>query len=195
MTENFSPVTPENQAGHEEYQSESEAPAGTFRGETEQPDDRGDRSGGPESYNLTFSPDWEVDQELLSDYQRVAGEVGLNQEQAQRLADLYAERLQGGAEKLHAELLEDLGRQGEKWEAEIRSSPDFRQDTEFSKRAIDRFGKAEFKQFLKESGLGSHPAMFRFTAAIGKVIGEPGFKGGSVRVPVDPARVMYPNQN
>lgn len=174
--------------------SEATATSGTPRGETEQPYDRGDRDVGFGNYELTFSPDWEVDQELLTDYCRVADEIGLSQEQAQRLADLYAGKLQGGAEKLQADLTGNMARQSEKWEAEVKSSPQFREDLHCAKRTLARFGGEELYQVLNQSGLGSHPAMFKFTAAIGRALGEPGFKGGSAPTRTEPAQVMYPNQ-
>ena len=145
------------------------------------------------NYQLTFAPGLELDHELLNDYHEIAHELGLNQNQAQRLADLYAERISGSADKFQSELMGNIKEQNQVWEEEIRQSPNFRKDLDCATRTLARFGEEKLYQVLNQSGLGSNPAMFRFTAAVGKALGEPGFKGKTAQHSTDPAQVMYPN--
>ena len=145
------------------------------------------------NYQLTFAPDLELDHELLNDYHEIAHELGLSQNQAQRLADLYAERISGNTEKFQSELMGNIKEQNQLWEEEIKKSPTFKKDLDCATRTLARFGDDKLYQVLNQSGLGSNPAMFRFTAAVGQALGEPGFKGKTSQYSTDPAQVMYPN--
>lgn len=63
------------------------------------------------------------------------------------------------------------------WVAEMQSHPEFggqnfEQSKTFVARALDSYFPAEFRQFLNESRLGQHPAMFEGLVKIGKEIAE-----------------------
>lgn len=64
-----------------------------------------------------------------------------------------------------------------KWVEAVKADPqlggaNFDSTIAMAQKPINAFGSEAFKKALNESGLGSHPEMVRFCAAIGKLMGE-----------------------
>lgn len=151
----------------------------------------------PDTYELTMPEGVELDAALLEKATPLFKELKLSGEQAQKLSDLYADKL---AEGRKAQLdawngLLDGWRSAAKSDPEIGGTK-FAENVGAAKTALDRFGTPELKKALDEYGMGNHPELIRFCCRVGKALGEdrlvdgkPG--GGSV----DPAKVLYPGMN
>ncbi len=143
----------------------------------------------PEDYELTFAESTAVDEHLLSQFKDVAHELRLSRGQAERLARLYEGHVSGLSRQ------EDglVQRAERDWLAELKSDRDFPVQMAHARRALAQYGSPDLAQVLNESRLGSHPAVVRFVARIGKALAEPEFRssrqaGGELSA----AEVLYP---
>ena len=144
----------------------------------------------PDGYALTFDQSVSVDADLLNNFRAVAHEAGITQAQAKKLADLYAGHMSGQDRKR----VDSLRQAVDGWEKEIKQSPGFPAQKADAQRALARYGSAELFQVMDETLLGSHPAMFRFMAAVGKALAEPGMGGkSSGSGPITAEKIFYPN--
>jgi len=156
-------MTPEERAAHDEDNKPAEAPK---------------PAGAPEAYaDFTMPEGVQADPELMTSFAGVAKELGLSQEQAQKLVDLQAKSAVGG-EKARAEALEAaLTKQSEAWVNEIKSDPEFGGDKfeatlATASKAMQTFGSPELRGLLNESGLGNHPELIKLFHRIGAGISE-----------------------
>ncbi|SHN66832.1 hypothetical protein [Desulfovibrio litoralis] len=144
----------------------------------------------PEGYQLAFDKSIQVDNALQSQFCNTAHELGLNQGQAQKLAELYA----GHIAKSQAESQKQLAETVSSWEQTIKSSPDFKNNIGFAQKALAQYGSPELIETLNQTYLGSHPAIFNFISKIGKELAEPSFQRGEAGGQGKTAEeVMYPN--
>ncbi len=154
-------------------------------------------SGVPEKYEWTAPEGFEgeLDQATLESFEPVARELGLNQEQANKLVALHAESLQ----KQSQAAMEQHSQQMEAWQNDLKNDPEFGgakfdANVKAAQKAVEQFGSPGLKEALEESGLGNHPELVRTFAMIGKAISEDGFiPGGKSSGPRSAAEVMYPN--
>lgn len=157
-----------------------------------------DDSGVPEKYQFTAPEGFEgaLDEAALESFEPVARELGLTQEQADKLVALHAQNLQQAGEKAQ----QAHAQQMETWTNELRNDPEFGgpafdTNVKAAQKAVAQFGSPGLKEALEESGLGNHPELVRTFAMIGKAISEDGFvSGGKSDGPRSAADVMYPNQ-
>ena len=146
----------------------------------------------PDGYALTFDKSVSVDADLLNNFRAVAHEAGITQNQAKKLAELYAGHMAGQDRKR----VDTLRQAVDGWEKEIKESSGFSAQKADAQRALARYGSAELFQVMDETFLGSHPAMFRFMAAVGKALAEPGMGGKSAGSgPLTAEKIFYPNMN
>lgn len=101
---------------------------------------------------------------------------GLSKEAAN---SLYQEQVQRAIATAQATLAENKRKKEEsltilknEWKDKYDSN------FELTKRAMDKFGSPELKQYLNESGLGNDPHMIKFFYNIGKAMAEDTFMGG-----------------
>lgn len=145
----------------------------------------------PEGYAIQFAEGLALDGELLGAFQKTAHELGINQGQAQKLADMYAEHA-ALAEQAQVKALLEARRL---WEGEIKQSPTFEVDKARIQAVFRRFGTPQLYDLLDQTNLGSHPDFFRFLANVGRALGEPEFRGGAGGGELSAARIMYPDMN
>lgn len=131
----------------------------------------------PESYEFKAPEGVDLDQNLVESFTPIAKELGLNQEQAQKLVDLYAGNLGGMTDKLVEKQLEAHNAEVEKWAEQTKSDPDiggdaFKENVSIAQKAIARFGSPELSEFLNVSGLGNHPVIVKTFLNIGRAISE-----------------------
>jgi hypothetical protein len=130
------------------------------------------KSAAPEKYEFSAPEGQELDANALSVFEPIAKELGLTQEQAQKLVDIYPQIQQQQAE-VWSKQVADWGEQvkadkeigGDKFEASVG----------LAQRALDQFGNPELREYLQASGLGNHPALVRFCAKVGKSMAEDSF--------------------
>ena len=140
-------------------------------------------------YEFKMPEGVEADEKTLAEFTKFAKELKLTPESAQKLVDLrsaaivaaneaHTARVEGWAEEVKADKV--LG--GDKLTESLA----------IAKKAID-LGPPELKGLLDSTGLGSHPAVFKWAHAVGKALSEDTFKTG-VTTPVtekSAASVLY----
>jgi hypothetical protein len=153
----------------------------------------------PEKYEDFKIPEGVVvDTEVKESIKTVAKELNLSQEQAQKLADLAAER----SKVMGAKQAEVLQKARTDWGEAAKTDKEFGGDklTEnlsVAKKGLDTFGTPELRKVLNESGLGNHPEFIRFFYRAGKAISEDRFipsGSGAPKGSRDAAKNLYPNQ-
>lgn len=126
----------------------------------------------PEKYEFTPPEGQELDANALAVFEPIAKELGLSQEQAQKLVDIYPQIQQQQAEAWSKQV-SDWGEQV-KADKEIGGDK-FNASVGAAQRALDQFGNPELREYLSASGLGNHPALVRFCAKVGKAMAEDTF--------------------
>ncbi|MDK2769910.1 MAG: hypothetical protein KYX69_19605 [Sphingomonas sp.] len=148
-------------------------------------------------YALTMPEGVEVDSELLAAVSPRFKELGLTQKQAQALTDDFIKVQQERAAKQG----ETWGNTLQKWADDAKADKEiggtnWEATVQTSRRAVDRLGTPELKEYLNASGGGNHPELIRFMAKVGAMIKEDnpaaGGAGGSSK-PADPAHVLFPS--
>lgn len=105
--------------------------------------------GAPEKYAFTAPEGQELDTSALAQFEPVARELNLTQEQAQNLVDVYPKVLAG----VQQQQAESWQKQTEDWAAAVKADKDIGGDKLASnlgaaQRAIDTFGTKELKEYL-----------------------------------------------
>jgi len=126
----------------------------------------------PEKYEFAAPEGQALDANALAVFEPIAKELGLTQEQAQKLVDIYPQIQQQQAEAWSKQIA-DWGEQV-KADKEIGGDK-FNASVGLAQRALDQFGNPELREYLNASGLGNHPALVRFCARVGKSMAEDSF--------------------
>ena len=149
----------------------------------------------PDGYKFEFGEDSQIDEAMLGGFREIAHQLGITQEQAQKLAGFYEAQIKG----MNATALEARTKQAveteQGWLKEIKGMPDFDSRKADADKAMEQFGNPELVELLNNTRLGSHPTIFKFVADVGKALGEPGFvrsKDGAGERSL--AEKLYPNQ-
>ena len=151
----------------------------------------------PDTYaDFTLPEGMPADAALLESALPIFKELGLTQEQAQKLVTLEAERVQAGSQGQ----VDAFNQMTEKWQADAKSDSEFGGDkfdenVGVARAAIDKFGTPELKQLLSEHGVGNHPEVIRFMVRVGKLTVED--VPGAVTTPSSKAEdrvsILYPS--
>ena len=132
----------------------------------------------PEAYQFTFSDGVEVDEQVLENFREVAFSEGLSQQQAENIATMYAGLVERQMDEQQAVMAEtEAG-----WLKELKQGREYAKTVASARLAMERFGSPELNTLFNETRLGSHPALVRFVARVGRELAEPVFiqgKGGS----------------
>ncbi len=173
------------------------AGAAAGSGDPPKPGEGDGKSVVPETYDLKGPEGTELDADLVKEFAPIAKELGLTNEAAQKLVDLYAK----GATGVVARQQEQWTAQVAEWAAAARADAEFGgaaydASVVIAQKAVAAFGTPAFKAMLDASGFGNHPEWIRFAFRAGKTIKEGDFIQGG-----DPAgksqsaaSVIYPNQ-
>ena len=189
-----------------------EVPASFDAGETqddlveqdgEESDGEGDHAV-PETYELEAPDGFTVDPQALAVATPVFKELGLSNEQANKLMPVAAKFAAGLSDKLNAQILSQVRADRKAWldtamaDREIGGA-NWKQTLAKGAFALDNLGfpkGSPFRVLLDESGLGNHPEMIRAWAKVGRAIGEDGdfVRGaGTPHSRRDTAETLYPN--
>ena len=152
----------------------------------------------PEKYEFTLAEGYELDAQALPEFEATFKDLGLSQEQAQKLVDLDAKRTLAAQQTAQAQQAQQI----QAWVGELKQDPDFgganfESNVALAQKAMGQFGTTELRQMLETSGLGSHPEVVRFFHRVGKELGEGSVHRTTNDVPAerDLASRMYPNLN
>lgn len=123
--------------------------------------------------------------EALAEASGVFKELGLTQEQGQRLIDLHAKHWLGGMLNQQELFEQELDRRVAQWGEQTKAHPEFggtrlNESLASVRRAIAHLGGEKLAHALdKETGLINHPEVFAAFARAGKLFAEDRFVGGS----------------
>ena len=173
--------------------------AGGDPGESGNTDSAGDEGdGATDSYaDFNLPEGIQPDTAMLEKAIPVFKDLGLTQEQAQKLVDLRAEQVQAETEQAvtsHNELIEQ-------WLSDAKNDKqiggdNWDQSLKLSQNAVNKFGTPEFKTLLNDYGIGNHPEMIRVMANIGKLLDEdsPGSDNAPANPKMDRVSILYPKE-
>ena len=150
------------------------------------------QEGAPEKYEFQAGEGVELDTEALKDFEPVARELNLTNEQAQKLVDAYPKIL-AGVQQRQAEAWQA---QTEQWAADVKADKEIGGDKltanlSAAQRALDQFGTSELKEYLNNTGLGNHPDLVKTFVKIGKAMSEDGMVTGKESGQRSAAEVLY----
>lgn len=145
----------------------------------------------PKPVELTAPQGAETFKEDISAFAGFANEIGLTQEQAEKLVARQVELVNGKA----AEMAEAV----KGWEKAAREDKEiggdaFDENAGIARKALEVYGGDDLKQLLDDSGLGSHPAVIRAFWKVGQTIQDTAVERGTAArgdAPRDHATVLY----
>lgn len=145
-----------------------------------------EKTGAPESYtDFTIPEGLTVDAESATEFSTVAKELNLNQEQAQKLVDLYGAKMLGQ--------LESQQQQAQQWADESKKA--FKPaEIDLANKTLSRFADKEVIEMLSTSGLGNYKPLIAMFKNIGSQISEGNFvDSASNTAAKSAAEVLYPS--
>lgn len=160
--------------------------------EGEKPKDEKKPEGAPETYEFKAAEGVELDTEALKDFEPVARELNLTNEQAQKLVDAYPKILAGVQQRQ----VEAWQKQTQDWAADVKADKEIGGDkltASLSKaqQALETFGTPELKEYLNETGLGNHPELVKTFVKIGKAMSEDNMVSAANTGQRSAAEVLY----
>lgn len=153
----------------------------------------------PDTYADFVLPEgMQLDEAALSEATPMFKELGLTQEQSQKVIDLYAKQVQAGSQKQ----LDDFNQLKSDWRELSKNDGEFGGDkfdenVKIAQSAISKYGTSELKQLLEDHGVGNHPGVVRFMVRVGRTLKEdvPGSAGGTPNSAEDAVSILYPNDS
>ncbi|HAM5330728.1 TPA: peptidase [Escherichia coli] len=168
--------------------ADPENPEAEKDGEKDKPKDEKDKKteGAPEKYEFKPAEGQELDSAALEQFEPIAREMNLSNEQAQKMVDLYGTKILPMVQQQQAEAWQKTT---EQWAADVKADKEIgganlTSNLSVAQRAFDQFGTPELKEYLNASGLGNHPELVRAFVKIGHAMSEDkvvtgGHDGGS----------------
>jgi hypothetical protein len=151
----------------------------------------------PEKYDFKLPEGFALDEELAKSFEPVARELKLTNEQAQKLADVYAAHAKAQAEAHSTQWLAQV----KTWGEEVQNDKEiggekFKPSIQAAIAARDKFGTPALMAILDSSGFGNHPEVVRFFARVGQSMSEDVFhQGGTTSAPRSAEQVLYPTMH
>lgn len=178
---------------NESSEGETSEGTGADEGTGESADDAEQTA--PGTYSDFAMPEGiELDAKLLESATPLFKELGLTQEQAQKVVDFEAARVAEQA-RSQAEAFEQLKAD---WRDQSMNDPEFggeafEENVSTAREALKKFGDAELSQLMEDYGIGNHPAVIRALVKIGKLTREDNPSGdrGAPASKKDRVSVMY----
>lgn len=168
-------------------------------GESESKDEDADGEGdqdNPDAYaDFDMQEGFEVNEALLEAAVPLFQELGLTQEQAQKLVDFQTDQVKASSQSQTDAFNEMV--QG--WQADAMVDSEFggdafEQNASIAQEAVAKFGTPELKELLNDHGLGNHPEMIRFMWKVGTLTKEDSLDPSDPLNPEqDRLKMLYPN--
>jgi len=138
-----------------------------------------------------------LDEAALAEATPIFKELGLTQEQAQKLIDLQAGQVQAGSQMQ----IDNFNQLKSDWFASAKGDSEyggdsFDENAKVAQNAVNKYGTPELKQLLDEHGVGNHPELIRFMVRVGQTLKEdvPGTSGTASSAKADRIEVLYPTK-
>lgn len=148
----------------------------------------------PEKYEPFKAPEGsDLDADAISAFEPIAKELGLTQENAQKLVDLYSGQVTKFAEAQQKLIGDTVAEWAKTAQADKEYGGDkFGANIAIAQKAISDFGSPELAKMLNETGLGNHPELIRFCLNIGKKLSEDSVvRGNKAAAAIDTAELFY----
>ena len=145
--------------------------------ESKDADGKDKPAGAPEAYeDFTLPEGMEMDVEILGEFKNLAKELNIPQAKAQQLIDFQSQLASKQAEAYQAAVT----KQAQDWAASIKNDPEiggenYDKSVASAIKVIQSFGDPALTELLNTSGLGNHPALFKFCHRISAAISEDKF--------------------
>lgn len=146
----------------------------------------------PEKYEFTAPEGVELDPQALAEFEPIAKDMKLNQEQAQKLVEFQAALMQKQAAA--------WDQQVQTWVTEVKADKEIggeamTQSVNHARQALTHFGTPALKAALDATKMGNHPELVRVFARIGKAMAEDSFvqSGAPAGTKRDAAEIMFGN--
>lgn len=132
------------------------------------------QEGAPEKYEFKPAEGQEIDAAALEQFEPIARELNLTNEQAQKMVDLYGTKIMPMVQQQQVEAWQKTT---EQWAADVKADKEIGGDKltanlSAAQRALEQFGDPELKEYLDSTGLGNHPALVKAFIKVGKAISE-----------------------
>jgi hypothetical protein len=144
----------------------------------------------PEKYEFTAPEGVTLDADAVAEFEPIAKELNLSNDQAQKLVELQTKFVQ----KQHAA----WETQVQTWVAEVNADKEIggkalAENVKHAQRAIGQFGTPELKAALDATKMGNHPELVRVFARIGKAMADDTFvpSGSPAGTKRDAAEIMF----
>ena len=153
--------------------------------------------GAPEKYELNLKEGFTWDEATAAAVTPMFQELGLNNEQAQKLADFHMDAMQkfqsSQIERFHAIQAAEL--EAAKADPEVGGAK-LQESLGYAAKAMDTYGGQEFRQALAAHGMANNVTMLKFLAKVGRELsGDHFVKGTPAPQEESAAKVLYPNWN
>lgn len=154
----------------------------------------------PERYEFKAPEGQQLDAAQLDAYSPVFKELGLTQEQAQKLVDKQIELVPKIVEAQQKQLQQSIAQETAQWEKASREDREFGGaqfdvNSKIANHGLAAFASPELKSLLVESGYANHPEFVRLFWNIGKRLSEaePPSNVQPLGVRPPPEKVLYPS--
>lgn len=132
------------------------------------------QDGAPEKYEFKPTEGQELDAAALEQFEPIARELNLTNEQAQKMVDLYGSKIMPMVQQQQVEAWQKTT---EQWAADVKADKEIGGDKltanlSAAQRALEQFGDPELKEYLDSTGLGNHPALVKAFIKVGKAMSE-----------------------
>lgn len=159
----------------------------------EKPADGDKPEGAPEKYEFKPAEGQELDTAALEQFEPIARELNLTNEQAQKMVDLYGTKIMPMVQQQQAEAWQKTT---EQWAADVKADKEIGGDKltgnlSAAQRALAQFGTPELKEYLEGTGLGNHPELVKAFVKVGKAMSEDGMVTGKENGQRSAAEVLY----
>lgn len=167
----------------------------------EKPDSQDAAPQAPEAYKFENLPEgYTLDEAAAAEWSTTFKDLGLSQEQVDKLVAADAKRSSAQSEAMQQQIADAHRQQVGEWIAQVKADPEiggakFAENVEIARNAIKAYGSPELSQLLKDTGLGSHPALLKAFHKAGLELGEGKLHRTTTDVPAERslAERMYPN--
>ncbi|HEE9834080.1 TPA: peptidase [Citrobacter freundii] len=177
--------------GSETQKTEEELAADKAKAEKAEKDQK--QEGAPEKYEFKPAEGQELDAAALEQFEPIARELNLTNEQAQKMVDLYGTKIMPMVQQQQVEAWQETT---EQWAADVKADKEIGGDKltgnlSAAQRALAQFGTPELKEYLEGTGLGNHPELVKAFVKIGKAMSEDGMVTGKESGQRSAAEVLY----
>ena len=125
----------------------------------------------PEKYELTLPEDMELDQDTLDLFSPIFKELGLSNEDAQKLVEVYAPLMENQNERFAERAKQEFKAMVDGWKADTMKElgADAKTKLAVANKAIDRLGSPELREVLDQTGVGNSKAFVLMMTKVGEI--------------------------